>query len=52
MILEIYMKYSSQDVSELIEEVEGHDDVIGHCSFWFPGNVSVCNEDFPTGEDR
>lgn len=25
------MKYTSQDIAELIEEVNGHDDVIGHC---------------------
>lgn len=46
------MKYTSEDVSALIEELKGHDDVIGHCSQWWVGNISVCNEDFPTGEDR
>ncbi len=26
------MRYTTQDVSDLIEDVKGHDDVIGHCS--------------------
>jgi len=51
------MKYTANDVSALIEEVEGQDDVIGHCSRWFPNNSSVCREDglwpaLPNGEDR
>jgi len=50
------MKYSANDVSALIEEVQGQDDVIGHCSKYWGGNASVCREDglwpqLPSGED-
>nr|WP_324259717.1 hypothetical protein [Cellvibrio fontiphilus] len=41
------MKYTSQDIAGLIEEVNGHDDVIGHCcwggSAWY--NSSARFED-------
>ena len=40
------MKYTSQDISALIEEVKGQDDVIGHCSSWGSHyNTSICLED-------
>jgi hypothetical protein len=40
------MKYTTQDVSNMIEEVKGHDDVIGHCSMLGQWNgVSICMED-------
>ena len=40
------MKYTSQDISALIEEVKGQDDVIGHCSSWGSYyNTSICMED-------
>ncbi|MCW3108744.1 MAG: hypothetical protein JWQ09_3250 [Segetibacter sp.] len=45
------MKFTSEDVSTLIEELKGHDDVIGHCSQYWVGNFCVCNEDI-YHEDR
>lgn len=47
------MKYTSQDISALIEEVKGQDDVIGHCSAWgWTYSTSICLEDSGTNEDR
>lgn len=44
------MKFTSQDVSALLENITGMDDVIGHCSPWgTPCPVGPCGyaEDQP-----
>lgn len=48
------MKYTSEDVSNMIEDVKGHDDVVGHSSTWGTWyNISVILEDNSTWrEDR
>jgi hypothetical protein len=43
---ELEMKYTTQDVSNIIEDVKGHDDVVGHSSTWGTWyNISVILED-------
>jgi hypothetical protein len=51
---ELEMKYTTQDVSKMIEDVKGHDDVVGHSSTWGTWyNISVVLEDNSTWrEDR
>jgi hypothetical protein len=51
---ELEMKYTSEDVSNMIEDVKGHDDVVGHSSTWGTWyNISVILEDNSTWrEDR